>query len=67
MKRIYDKPLLSVIESLDGERIMDSASYIGEIEPGNIYGKENSLVWDEEGSFDLWENDEDDDNLWNNK
>lgn len=66
MKKNYKKPLAECTEVIERYGVLVGDS--GEVDPGeHSFGKENSLVWDEEGSFNLWENDEDDDNLWNNE
>ena len=65
MKKEYKKPYFEVYEMTEKTGVMQEHS--PELGGGDAMGKENSLVWDEEGSFDLWENDEDDDNLWNNE
>ena len=69
MRKKYEKPLFQVIEMIEKAGVMQAGGdgSVGEVGGGHAWGKENDTVWDEEGSFDLWENDEDDDNLWNNE
>ncbi len=70
MKRTYKKPLSDIIEMTENAGVMQAGqdASAGQINPGggDVLGKENTFVWDE-APFNLWENDEDDDNLWNNE
>lgn len=66
MKKVYINPITECIVVYERYGVLENENS-GIASGGSSLGKENTLNWDEEGSFDLWESDEDDDNLWNNE